>query len=460
MSKKNQVQYICSVCHHLVNKWLGRCPECQTWNSFQEEFLSQKTITTNIQEIDDIAKSLCEIHEVSSSRLKSEIAEFDQVVGGGLIRGSFVLCAGEPGIGKSTLVLNLLGAYANQLKEEKLLYVSGEESIAQVGARAQRLAINHENILLLNEVLWQTVERSLKKHKPSFLVIDSIQTIFSHDVESAPGSPTQIKEMAFQLLNYAKKNQAICIVIGHITKEGSIAGPKLLEHIVDTVLTVEGDPKNEHRILRCSKNRFGKTHQIGLFEMNKSGLKGIDHLINRPMTNSDEVIGCAHTLIKEGQRLLALEIQALVIENKYTYGKRVSQGLDSNHLALLIAIIEKYLGLKLNSDDIYLDIQGGIKLQGRESDLAIIAAILSSKFNKPICARTIFMGETNLAGTIKGHGGLSQRLTELKSWGYESLVSGKATKKREDSLHGLEVYNFQKVEELNKYFSNSKDRVS
>ena len=462
MSKKTQTLYTCNTCDHQVNKWLGRCPECLTWNSFREEMIVSKGRMQFLSQEEEKTQSLAALNDENFSRLKSGITEFDRVVGGGLVSGSFILCAGEPGIGKSTLLLNLLCAYAKSLASEKMLYVSGEESTTQVGARAKRLGVKNENILILNEILWQTVEKTLNKHRPKVLIIDSIQTMISNEVESIPGSPTQMKEMAFQLMNYAKKNDVVCIIIGHITKEGSIAGPKLLEHIVDVVLTIEGESKSENRVLRCSKNRFGETHQVGLFEMSEQGLRCVDHLVSQNRNHNQNSIGCSFSLIKEGSRILALEVQALVVENKYSHGRRVSQGIDYNHLSMLVEIIEKYLGVNLASDDIYLNLSGGIKPQGRESDLAIIAAILSSKLNQVINAKTIFIGETSLTGSLKGITAINQRIDEIKAWGFDTIVMAQALKK--EDFRNVDILCLKYVKDLDKVFNSItkelKDRAS
>ncbi len=459
MTKKIQTRYTCNTCGHEVSKWLGKCPECLSWNSFQEEFTNSKfKKNIGVKDENEKAQSLKFVKEHSFSRLKSGLPEFDRVVGGGLVRGTFVLCAGEPGIGKSTLLMNILEAYACQLNLEKFLYVSGEESLGQIAGRAKRLNVKSENILLLNEVLWQSIEKTLKTQKPKFLIIDSIQTIYSNEVESAPGSPNQMKEMAYQLMNYAKENDVICIAIGHITKEGAIAGPKLLEHIVDIVLTIEGEPRDDLRILRCYKNRFGETYQVGLFEMNEQGLKGVNHLITQTRAQRIDSIGCAYSLIKEGNRIFALEIQALVVENKFSHGRRISQGIDHNHLSMLIAIIEKYLGIKLASDDVYLNLSGGLRPQGRESDLAIIAAIISSKCNYSLNSKMILVGETTLAGTLKGLPAIENRLAEIKSWGFLKIVMAESLKSK--NLDEMEIHNLKTIKDFEETLKDFKDRAS
>ncbi len=397
---KIKSKFICQSCAYESAQWLGKCPECGEWNSFSEEVVA-KNLTVKSQ----VAKKstplkLKEISESSYEKVKSGIFEFDRVLGGGITKNSLILIGGEPGIGKSTLLTNVLGTLAAKHKY-KILYVSGEESISQVGQRVKRLGIVSDDFYIYHESIWQNILEEIRRIKPDFLVLDSIQTTVSLDIQSPPGTMSQIREVTYELMNHVKGSDMTCFIVGHITKEGSIAGPKILEHMVDTVVYFEGDQFGHYRMLRSIKNRFGNTREVGIFEMGEQGLmevKNPSHFFLND--NLDDRYGAAISAIIEGSRTLLIEIQALVVENKFGNGRRTTQGVDANRLSMMVAIIEKYFGHLLGFNDIYLNVVGGMRLTTRDSDLAIIAALLSSFKSTQIETGTVFIGEVGLTGEV------------------------------------------------------------
>ena len=379
MSKKKASVFICQKCGHETSKWLGRCPQCHNWNTFEEEAPLQKKSGSPAKKNDHGPLKIDEVSRELQERSTSEIGEFDRVLGGGLIKGSLTLIGGEPGIGKSTLLLQVMGALAEQYPDDKILYVSGEESYGQIANRSQRLGINKGNLYILNETNWQSIQSHIGKIRPRFFVLDSIQTTVSAEAPSGAGTVSQIREVTYEVMNMAKANGITALIIGHITKEGIIAGPKILEHMVDTVIYFEGDQYGHYRILRSIKNRFGNTNEVGIFEMNSGGLSEVanpaQYFLDEHLENAE---GRAQTCITEGSRILFVEIQSLVLENKFGAGRRTTQGLDSNRLSMLIAVVEKYCKVPIGHNDIYSNVVAGIKLKGREGDLAICASLISS----------------------------------------------------------------------------------
>ncbi len=406
---------------------MGRCPECGQWNSFSEEIESSGKIAARKLNLEDQRNETRELstfaEDISESlKIKTGISEFDRVLGGGITKSSFVLIGGEPGIGKSTLLLMAAGKVASVVND-KLLYVSGEESGHQVNQRAQRLKIDAKNIHFLNDCSIEKIKNTLAKLRPKFLIIDSIQTIYSEEIDSPPGTVTQIREVAYQLMSISKQNAITTFVVGHVTKEGNIAGPKMLEHMVDCVVYFESDSLNNYRFLRCIKNRFGNTYEVGIFQMTEDGL---DEVPNPSKVFLAESIETGHgrslTCLLEGTRPIVVETQALVVENKFGNGRRTTQGLDLNRLNLLIAIIEKYFKMPVSYNDIYVNIVGGLKLTGRESDLAIIASIASSFLSKPILERTVFLGEVGLTGEVRSVPFSELRAKEIALMNYKKLI--------------------------------------
>ena len=431
MTKKRNSLFICQKCGHETSKWLGKCPQCQEWNTFEEETPPLKKSHDPLKQNHHIPLKINDIRMESQERSVSNIDEFDRVLGGGLIKGSLTLIGGEPGIGKSTLILQVMGALAEKYPQEKVLYVSGEESYGQIANRSNRLNVNKNNLYILNETNWQNISSHISKIHPRFVVIDSIQTTISTEAASGPGSITQIREVTYEIMNMAKANGITALIIGHITKEGVIAGPKILEHMVDTVVYFEGDQYGHYRILRSIKNRFGNTNEVGIFEMSTTGLSEVpnpaQYFLDTHLENAE---GRTQTCIMEGTRILFVEIQSLVLENKFGAGRRTTQGLDSNRLSMLIAVVEKHCKIPIGHNDIYSNIVAGIKLKERDGDLAVCASLISSILNIIIPNDTVFVGEVGLTGEIRGVPLIEQRLQEMTKLNYKNLVISQRTAKK------------------------------
>ena len=396
-------------------------------------------------------KTIDEIQNESFARYQTGISEFDRVMGGGVTIGSLTLIGGEPGIGKSTLLMEVCGKLLQEYKGEKILYVSGEESESQVAGRSKRLGVKNDGFYIYNETCWQKVIEQVKELKPKFLVLDSIQTTHSNQVESAAGTLSQIREVTYELMNYAKAYNLTCFVIGHVTKEGQIAGPKILEHMVDTVVYFEGDQLGQYRMLRVMKNRFGNTNEVGIFEMQEKGLVEIknpsQYFLEQSLPGS---YGRSLTCILEGSRSLFVEIQALVVENKFSVGRRTTQGLDSNRVALLVAVIDKYLSIPLSYNDIYVNVVGGIKLTSRENDLSVIASLLSSYYASAIPADTIFLGEVGLTGEVRSVPMMEVRLKEIAQMNYKRVITSKRAADDFKGKYKLDLVGITKASELKK----------
>jgi len=436
--------------------WTGQCSECKEWNTLEENVYSEigKNLNESISSIgaEDSPKKLVDIFFKKNSRIHSGIKEFDRVLGGGLTQGSLILIGGEPGIGKSTLLTKVMGNLSNQKKDDKFFYISGEESLEQMGSRAKRLNVNAKNLYLYHETHWQKIKNYIHKIKPKFLVIDSIQTTISTDLVSPPGTMSQIRDVTYELMNTIKSLNITCFVIGHITKEGSIAGPKILEHMVDTVIYFEGDQFGHYRILRSVKNRFGNTNEVGVFEMTAQGL---DEIRNPSQFFLEEQLkksyGRSITCILEGTRPILVETQALVTNNKFGNGRRITQGIDSNRLSMLIAVIEKYFDLLISDQDFYINVVGGLKLTGRESDLSLIASILSSFKSKAIDSSILFLGEVGLTGEIRSCSQMEIRLKEMESLNYKKLVTSKKTFKEFHKKFEIEIIGLENAKDLENY---------
>jgi DNA repair protein RadA/Sms len=452
MSKKNVV-FLCQTCGFENSKWLGQCPSCGEWNSFVEfnpsagkKRQGSSSLGQNLAAlIDGRSKKVSEIKEgIEGGRSSVGLKEFDRVLGGGLVEGSLVLIGGEPGVGKSTM-LSQVAASFSKISHSSVLYISGEESENQIANRLRRLKIEHEEVYLLHETYWQEMQKEIERLSPKLVIIDSIQTTVSTENQSPPGSISQTREVTFEILNFLKPRGISGFIVGHITKEGSIAGPKVLEHMVDTVLVFEGDQFGQYRLLRSIKNRFGNTHEVGIFEMGELGLNEVDkpsQLFLDPHLEGS--FGRAITCLLEGSRCLFVEVQALVVENKFVNGRRTTQGFDSNRLAMLIAVVEKYCNIPLGQFDIYVNIIGGLKITGRETDLAVVAAILSSYFGVGISPEFVFLGEVGLTGEVRSVSRMEQRVKELRQLSYKRLYTSdrsiKDFKKTSDlTYHGLKV---------------------
>ncbi len=418
--------YICQNCGYISKKWLGKCPECNSWNSFLEENVDIK----KVRKVSDIPNpvSLHEIKLSEISRVKTNIEEFNRVLGGGLVEGEVILIGGAPGIGKSTLLSQVLDVISNE--NSKGFYLSAEESLNQIKLRFSRLGITNENILFLSENnLTKSIE-TIRKVRPKFIVIDSIQTIYVDYINSIPGSVSQIRECSSMLIEYTKKNNAILFLIGHITKEGSIAGPKILEHMVDAVLYFESEKNNAFRIIRSLKNRFGPVNEIAVFEMTSKGLKEVKNPSEIFLDkNKTKNIGSTVFPAIEGTRSILLEVQALVSDTNFSIPRRTSQGVDLNRLNLLIAIIEKNLGANLFNKDIFINIPGGIKINDPAIDLPVVMAILSSYLNKEIDQNLVCFGEIGLTGEVRNASFSSERIKEAIRLGYKKIVTPERTEK-------------------------------
>jgi len=417
---KAKTLYTCQQCGYRSPKWLGRCPDCNQWNTLAEE--AAPAVIRRGRAV-PAASSPQRLHEVSGSdeeRWRCGISEFDQVLGGGLVAGSFVLLGGDPGIGKSTLLLQAVDRWA---AAGPVLYVTGEESARQVKLRADRLGVRSKELFLLAETSLEAVLERTREMRPRLLVIDSIQTIFTAALESAPGSVSQVRECAGQLMHLAKGEGIPTFIVGHVTKEGAIAGPRMLEHMVDTVLYFEGDPGHPYRILRAVKNRFGSTNEIGVFQMKESGLAEVRNpselfLSERP----EDAPGSAVVPAMEGSRPILVELQALVSGSSFGTPRRTTMGIDHNRASLLVAVLEKKVGLSLLNQDIFLNVAGGVRLAEPAADLGALAALASSHLDRAIAPRTALFGEVGLAGEVRAVSHPELRVKEAARLGFDRCL--------------------------------------
>ncbi|EGK8022468.1 DNA repair protein RadA [Campylobacter lari] len=420
MAKKH-ILFECQACGNQQSKWLGKCPECGSWDSFVELKQEQIKVLKELNSLSNTPSSAVCINDVVAenfTRISTDDNELDLVLGGGLVVGSLVLIGGSPGVGKSTLLLKIASNLAKSGK--KVLYVSGEESKSQIKLRADRLNANCENLFLLTELCLEDILSELSKKDYEILIIDSIQTLYSNKITSAAGSITQVREITFELMRYSKANNISTFIIGHITKDGAIAGPRILEHMVDVVLYFEGDANKEIRILRGFKNRFGNISEVGIFEMTSKGLISAKDIANRFFTRGKAVSGSALSVVMEGSRALVLEIQALVCESAYP--KRSATGYEKNRLDMLIALLERKLEIPLGHYDVFINVSGGVKISETAADLAVVAAIISSFKNRPLSKDSVFVGELSLNGEIKEVFSLDVRLKEAKMQKFKNAI--------------------------------------
>ncbi|EGK8036587.1 DNA repair protein RadA [Campylobacter lari] len=420
MAKKH-ILFECQACGNQQSKWLGKCPECGSWDSFVELKQEQIKVLKELNSLSNTPSSAVCINDVIAenfTRISTDDNELDLVLGGGLVVGSLVLIGGSPGVGKSTLLLKIASNLAKSGK--KVLYVSGEESKSQIKLRADRLNANCENLFLLTELCLEDILSELSKKDYEILIIDSIQTLYSNKIISAAGSITQVREITFELMRYSKANNISTFIIGHITKDGAIAGPRILEHMVDVVLYFEGDANKEIRILRGFKNRFGNISEVGIFEMTSKGLISAKDIANRFFTRGKAVSGSALSVVMEGSRALVLEIQALVCESAYP--KRSATGYEKNRLDMLIALLERKLEIPLGHYDVFINVSGGVKISETAADLAVVAAIISSFKNRPLSKDSVFVGELSLNGEIKEVFSLDVRLKEAKMQKFKNAI--------------------------------------
>ena len=418
---KNKPIFECEACGNQQSKWLGKCPECGAWDSFIELKAEQVAILKELsKKINTPSEAIC-IEDVELeyfTRVSTEDVELDLVLGGGIVESSLILIGGSPGVGKSTLLLKIASNLAQ--KGKKVLYVSGEESKTQIKLRADRLEANSPNLFLLTELCFENIAEELYKQNYEFLIIDSIQTLYSSKIASAAGSITQVRELTFELMKVSKMKNISTFIIGHITKEGAIAGPRVLEHMVDVVLYFEGDATKEIRLLRGFKNRFGNTSEVGIFEMGPKGLISAKDLASRFFSRTKASAGSALSVVMEGSRALVLEIQALVCESSYP--KRSATGYEKNRLDMLLALLERKLEIPLGHYDVFINVSGGVKISETAADLAVVAAIISSFKNRPLSKDSVFIGELSLNGEIREVFSLDVRLKEAKMQNFKNAI--------------------------------------
>lgn len=419
---KLKTLFECEACGNQQSKWMGKCPQCGAWESFIELSNEQIKASQELAKLTKTTKNATPISQIQIEQIKRKSTgdnELDLVLSGGVVSGSLVLIGGSPGIGKSTLLLKIASNLAND--NQKVLYVSGEESASQIKLRADRLNANSDNLFLLTEIDLSSILAEVAKNEYKAIVIDSIQTLYSDKISSAPGSISQVREITFELMRLAKKDDIAIFIIGHITKEGSIAGPRILEHMVDVVLYFEGDSSKELRILRGIKNRFGTTSEVGIFEMRSNGLVSAKDISSKFFTRGSAVSGSAITVTMEGSRALVVEIQALVCESSYP--KRSSTGFDRNRLDMILALLERKLEIPLGHYDVFINVTGGVKINEPACDLAVVAAIISSFRNRPISKESVFIGELSLNGEIREIFNLDARLKEAALQKFKNAIT-------------------------------------
>ncbi|MGL5712447.1 MAG: DNA repair protein RadA [Paraclostridium sp.] len=441
---KIKTKYVCQECGYENSKWLGKCPECNKWNSFVEELEDRSSKSKKevfvIDKSGSRPLSINSIETVKEQRFSTCINELDRVLGGGVVKGSLVLVGGDPGIGKSTLLIQVSSNVANSGK--KVLYISGEESASQIKMRAQRLGIQSDNLYIFAENNLGLIEAHLESVNPDLIIVDSIQTIFSPDISSAPGSVSQIKEGTSRFMKISKKMGISTFVVGHVTKEGALAGPKLLEHMVDTVLYFEGERFNTYRLVRAVKNRFGSTNELGVFEMRDLGLVELENpskilIGERPKDVSGSVV----ISTVEGTRPMLLELQALVSPTSFGIPKRTATGVDYNRVSLLMAVLEKRVGMQIQNQDVYINVVGGMKVNEPSVDLGIIMSIASSFRNIPIDEKLAITGEVGLTGEIRAVSFIEKRIAECKKLGFTKMVIPKSNYDAvKDDIQGIEIY--------------------
>ena len=450
MAKSKKNVFFCQNCGHEESKWLGQCPACKEWNTFVEEKAAPVKPGAAKAMHEAQAVSLNSISTGEDEMVYTGIEELDRVLGGGIVQGSLVLVGGDPGIGKSTLLLQVCQRLSDMGK--KVLYISGEESLRQIKLRANRMGDFKDSLSLLCETNLDIIRRVIEQHKPEMAVVDSIQTMYSEEVASAPGSVSQVRESTNILMQLAKGLNISIFIVGHVTKEGTVAGPRVLEHMVDTVLYFEGDRHASYRILRGVKNRFGSTNEIGVFEMQKSGLVEVENpsefmLSGKPEHASGSVVACA----MEGTRPMLMEIQALVCRSNFGMPRRTAAGLDYNRVNLLMAVLEKRLGFPLSNYDAYVNIAGGIRLSEPAADLGIVMAVASSYKNKPVSEDTIVFGEVGLSGEIRAVTMPEQRVAEAKKLGFKTCVIPEVSMKAVGTVSGIEVLGVKSVNQAINY---------
>lgn len=455
MAKGKKTVFFCQNCGHEESKWLGQCPACKEWNTFVEEKVTVSRGSTSAaseagKERVSKVVTLSSVSVEEDERIRTSIAELDRVLGGGIVQGSLVLVGGDPGIGKSTLLLQVCQRLSDAGKN--VLYISGEESGKQIKLRANRMGTFSEHLYLLCETNLELIRQTIERQKPDMVVIDSIQTMYNEEVSSAPGSVSQVRESTNILMQLAKGMNISIFIVGHVTKEGTVAGPRVLEHMVDTVLYFEGDRHASYRILRGVKNRFGSTNEIGVFEMRKEGLVEVENpsefmLSGRPEHASGSVVACA----MEGTRPILMEIQALVCRSNFGMPRRTAAGLDYNRVNLLMAVLEKRAGLPLSNYDAYVNIAGGIRMNEPAADLGIVMAIASSYKNRPVPEDAIVFGEVGLSGEVRAVTMPEQRVAEARKLGFKTCIIPEVSLKTlgtSDEKLGIRVVGVRSVNQV------------
>ena len=421
--KKTKAKYICSECGYSSLKWLGKCPNCDSWGTFEEE-IDIKSTFRNVESGNVSISKITDIEIEKEFRMVTPFEEFDRVLGGGLIKGEVVLITGSPGIGKSTFLLQLSQEYA---KIGNVFYVSGEESPRQIKQRAERVNVQSENLYILNDTNIEKIESVILKDKPKVVVIDSIQTLYSENVNSIPGSVTQIRETTLKIIEIAKKNEIAFYIVGHVTKDGKLAGPKLLEHMVDAVLQIEGEENNYYRIIRSIKNRYGSTNEISIFDMKENGISEVKNPSEFFISDRDEKnVGSIIVPIFEGSRVFLFEVQSLLGTPNFGMPRRTVEGYDKNRVEILSAVLSRSLKVDVNSKDIYINIPGGIDLNDRSSDLAVVFSLLSSIKGIPVSQKIAAIGELGLRGEVRKVSFIKNRVNELEKLGFVGVYLPKS----------------------------------
>lgn len=453
MAKAKTTVFFCQSCGYESSKWMGQCPGCKEWNTFVEEAVDKKSVGKTRAAVSETKPvPLSAIEASTDERISTQMSELDRVMGGGIVSGSLVLVGGDPGIGKSTLLLQVCRNLAAQKID--VLYISGEESLQQIKIRAQRVGSFEDSLHLLCETNLDTIRSVIDREKPQIVVIDSIQTMYSEDVGSAPGSVSQVREATSVLMQIAKGMNITIFIVGHVTKEGVVAGPRVLEHMVDTVLYFEGDRYAAYRILRGVKNRFGSTNEIGVFEMCQEGLREVKNpseymLSGKPKGASGSVVACS----MEGTRPILLEVQALVCHTNFGMPRRTAAGTDYNRVNLLMAVLEKRLGLKLSDCDAYVNIAGGIRMNEPAIDLGIVLAIVSSYKERPIDEKTICFGEVGLSGEVRAVSMAEQRVLEAKKLGFTTCILPQVSRESMRPVEGIRLVGVRTVKDAMDYLA-------
>lgn len=441
--------YVCNNCGYNSSKWYGRCPSCGEWNTFTEEVEEAKKTASKSIVKKLSSTTLNDISINNEIRYTTGISELDRVLGGGIVKGSVVLIGGEPGAGKSTLLLQVCGCVC---ETAKVLYVSGEESARQIKLRANRLLVKSDKILVANETSIKSIIDAIESERPDLVVIDSIQTMQSDDISSSPGTVSQVRECSGQLLRCAKELEIPIFIVGHVNKDGAIAGPKVMEHIVDTVLYFEGDRYLAHRVLRAAKNRFGSTNEIGIFEMTSRGLSSVDNpsavLLD---SNSNKIPGSCVTAVLEGSRPILSEIQSLVSKSAFAVPRRTASGFDYNRVNLLLAVLEKRGGLSLSSLDVYINVVGGLSMNEPAADVSVIASIISSAYDKAPREDTVFFGEVGLGGEIRSAPYPDLRISEAERMGFSCCVMPKCDVKKLSGQYKLKIIGVDSIKQVMEY---------